>query len=194
MGVRVGVSELCDDPMCELRQPLPRLALLPRHRLGWRCVAVVLRQWLYRQKGALSRGGLSWVGSIAGSGWGLSSWSRVSRWEPRRSPRRHRYRARAPLGRRTCTRTGVQRGGVAAEPRAPLVKSERVEDAVDTPAGGRPAPPSDGNRAAAVVRGWWRAAQCVVGRTNRFVGRSVRRCDVDHGGTVPIREPMWETA
>src|ERR1700681_1725564 len=51
MGVRVGVSELWDDPMCELRPPLPRLALLPRHRLGWRCVAVVLRQWLYRQKG-----------------------------------------------------------------------------------------------------------------------------------------------
>ena len=51
MGVRVGISELWDLPMCELSQPLPRLALLPRHRLGWRCVAVVLRQWLYRQKG-----------------------------------------------------------------------------------------------------------------------------------------------
>ena len=47
MGVRV----VGPTPMCELRQPLPRLALLPRHRLGWRCVAVVLRQWLYRQKG-----------------------------------------------------------------------------------------------------------------------------------------------
>ena len=41
-----------DDPMCELRQPLPRLALLARHRLGWRCVAVVLRQSHYRLKGA----------------------------------------------------------------------------------------------------------------------------------------------
>jgi hypothetical protein len=188
------VSELWDHPIYELKQPLRRLALPPRHRLGWRCVAVVLRQWLYRQKGALSRGGLSWVGSVAGSGWGLSSWSRVSRWGPRRSPRRHRRRARRRYRRCMCTRTGVERRGVAAEPRAPLVKSERVEDAVDTPAGGRPTPPSDGNRALGVSRRWSRAARCACGPAHRFVGRSVRRCDVDYGGTVPIREPMWETA
>ena len=144
-------------------------------------------------KGALSRGGLSWVGSTAGSGWGLSSWSQVSRWGPRRSPRRHRHRARPRYRRCTCTKSRVERRGIAAEPRAPQVKSERVVDAVDTPADRRPAPPLDGNRALGCP-GMVEYCGAPADRRHRFVGRSVRRCDVEYGGTVPIREPMWETA
>src|SRR5579863_9354760 len=49
------MSGMWDHVLAEASRQLRRSALPPRHRLGWRCVALVLRQSPYRQRGTVLR-------------------------------------------------------------------------------------------------------------------------------------------